>query len=154
MKNRKTALIVISALVVVVGLLVIISQPYPPSIPHFDKALYNQLTPTGIQTFEISEKDLAQVSLILKSTNRDSFPKKWAYLGFLELSENGITVSTITIFTNTNGLGPIQISDEYYLGYDQEAFQSILSRSTSMSHPISEQQSNENSFKFEARQNR
>ncbi len=90
---------------------------------------------------EISESDLAQISSILKSTKRDLFPMKWAYLGTLQLRKNGTTVSTIEIFTNPGGPGPLRTSEEDYLGYDQEAFRNILNRAVLMSDQTSDQQS-------------
>ncbi len=145
MKKRKTVLIVISAVVVALGVSAIIFRPSPPSIPQFDRARFTGLLPEGIQILEISESDLAQISPILKSTQRDLFPMKWAYLGTLELGKNGTTVSTIEIFTNPGGPGPLQISKEYYLGYDQEAFRNILSRAVLRSNQTSDQQSKSSS---------
>jgi hypothetical protein len=141
MKNRKIALIAISASVVVFGVIAMIFRLSPPGIPQFDDALFSHLTTEGFEILEISEGDLAQISLILEATKRDSFPKKWLYLGFLELRENGTVVSTIEIFTNANGGGPLRISDEYYSGYDQEAFRNIVNRATPMNDSTPEQKS-------------
>jgi hypothetical protein len=57
---------------------------------------------------------------------------KWAVSGALELRANGITISTIQMFSNPNGPGPLEISDSYYLGYDQVSFQEIVDRAISI----------------------
>ena len=135
MKKKNRALFAIFALLVVIGGTAFLFRNLPPTIPPFDEALFIHLGVRDVETVEINKEDLGQLRQILEATNIDRFPMKWAVSGALELRANGTTVSTIQMFSNPNGSGPLEIADSYYLGYDQESFQKILGRSKSADIP-------------------
>jgi hypothetical protein len=135
MKKRNRALFSIFALIVVIASLAFLFRDIPPTIPPFDEARFTQIGDRDAEQVEINKEDLGQLRQILEATSMDRFPMKWAVLGALELRANGTTVSIIQMFSNSNGSGPLEISDGYYLGYDQESFQKILGRAIPIDKP-------------------
>jgi hypothetical protein len=135
MKKRNRALFAIFALAVIIVGTAFLFRDIPPTIPQFDEARFIQIGGRGLKRVEINKDDLGQLRQIIKATKRDRFPMKWAVLGALELRANGTTISTIQIFSNPNGPGPLKLSNSYYLGYDQVSFQKILDRAISTDIP-------------------
>ena len=132
MKKRSRALFVIFALTVMIAGTALLFWDIPPTIPAFDEARFIQIGDRDPKRVEIIKEDLGKLRQIIEATKRDRFPMKWAVLGTLELRANGTTISTIQMFSNPNGPGPLEISDSYYLGYDQESFQKIIGRAISI----------------------
>jgi hypothetical protein len=106
-----------------------------PTIPPYDEARFFMFGDRGLKRVDIIKEDLGQLRQIIEVTKRDRFPMKWAVLGTLELKANGTTISTIQMFSNPNGTGPLEISDSYYLGYDQVSFLKILDRAIPIDIP-------------------
>jgi acyl-[acyl carrier protein]--UDP-N-acetylglucosamine O-acyltransferase len=135
MKKRNRALFAIIALSLIIAGYAFLVRDIPPTIPEFDEARFTQIGDQDLKRVEINNDDLEQLRQIIKATKRDRSPMKWAVLGILELRANGTTISTIQLFSNSNGAGPLEIANSYYLGYDQESFEKILGRAKSIDTP-------------------
>jgi len=135
MKKRNRSLFAIFTLTLIIAGIAFLLRDIPPTIPPFDEARFIQIGDRDLKRVEINKEDLGQLRQIIEATKRDRFPMKWAVSGALELRANGTTISTIQMFSNPNGPGPLEISDSYYLGYDQVSFQKILDRAISIDIP-------------------
>jgi hypothetical protein len=132
MKKRNRAIFGSFALIVVIAGIAFLLRDIRPTIAPFDEARFIQFSDQDLKRVEIKKEDLGQLRQIIEATKRDRSPMKWAVSGALELRANGITISTIQMFSNPNGPGPLEISDSYYLGYDQVSFQEIVDRAISI----------------------
>lgn len=135
MNKRNRAPFAIFALIVVVAATAFLLRDIPPTVPPFDEARFIQIAGRDPQRVEIRKEDLGQVRQILEAMKRDRSPMKWSLLGTLELRANGTTISTIQMFSNPDGPGPMEMSKDYYLGYDQRSFQEILVRANPIERP-------------------
>ena len=135
MKKRNRFLFAIFTLCVIIAGIAFLFRDVHPTISPFDEARFIQIGDRDLKRVEINKEDLGQLRQIIVATKRDRFPMKWAVSGALELRANGTTISTIQMFSNPNGPGPLEISDSYYLGYDQVSFLKILDRAIPINIP-------------------
>ena len=135
MKKRNRSLFAIFTLTVIVAGIAFLFRDVHPTILPFDEARFSQIGGRGLKSVEINKEDLGQLRQIIETTKKDRFPMKWAVSGALELRAKGTTISTIQMFSNPNGPGPLEISDSYYLGYDQVSFQKIIDRAMPINIP-------------------
>lgn len=141
-RGPRTALAILASALLVAAVTPFLRDP-SPIIPPFDEALFGEAGDGGSQILVIHENDLGQLRQILETTNKDRWPMKWAVSGILELRNNGTVVTTVEVFENPNGPGPLKISGTYYLGYNQESFRSILSRSQLQTTPATSNSSDQ-----------
>jgi hypothetical protein len=132
MNKKNLILFAIFGLIIVLAGIAFLLRDLPPTIPAFDEARFIQFDDRDLKRVKINKEDLKQLRQILEATKRDRFPIKWSASGTLELRANGTTISTIQIFLDPNGTGPLTISDNYYSGYDQVSFQKIIDRANSI----------------------
>jgi len=132
MKKRSRILLAFFVLLVILAGTSFLLRNTPPTIPQFDEARFILIGDRDIKRVEIIDEDLGQLRRLIETTERDRFPAKQAVLGTLELRASGATILTIQIFSNQSGSGSLEISDRYYLGYDQQSFEKILGRAKSI----------------------
>jgi len=108
------------------GLWFIIGQRGPSKLPDFDSAEFVSIRPGAPLTVKWKGDKASAVGLLFEGVNRDLRPSKWTSEGELTFFHAGKAVAGIQIFSNSQGAGRFKIGDNYYLGYDQSAFQKAL----------------------------
>ena len=102
--------------------------PWESSLPGFDRATVSFLGQPEDQEVELPFAQREQLHDLLSGVLRDWSPKKWQVFCTVRLhGATGRQVAQVEVFSNPRGQGPLQIGENYFLGYDQTAFRELVS---------------------------
>lgn len=128
MSGLKRLGIIAIACLMAAGLLFILGKRGPSSLPDFDSVEFVPFDSKLPATLQWNGAEAPAIGALFDGVERDLRPMKWQVLGQLTLFQSGKSVGKIEVFSNSQGVGPFKIGDDYYLGYDQAAFQKALGR--------------------------
>lgn len=124
--KRRVAAIFLVVLAAAIGFLAWTS-PWKSSLPPFHRATMGFIGPKEQAEVELSLGQQEEFHKLFSGVSRDRLPKKWQVFGVVRLfDEAGREVSTVEVFSNSEGAGPFRIGEDYFIGYDQKAFREML----------------------------
>ncbi|QJE98419.1 hypothetical protein [Luteolibacter luteus] len=105
---------------------IIVGARGPSKLPAYDSAEFVSANLNAPLKLQWEGDPAAAIVGLFEGANRDLNPSKWVFEGQLTLVLGGKSVGKIEVFSNSQGAGPFKIGDNYYLVYDQAAFQRAL----------------------------